>query len=62
MSEEKFTTDMYRLDGKKLHEYPLPVRLRVMANLMHTGAAWGFSAEATWLEEAADLLEKTAKD
>jgi hypothetical protein len=47
------------LDGKPLHEYPLPTRLRAMAQMMHSGAAWGFCGEATWLEEAANKLEAT---
>lgn len=41
----------------KVAALPLPDRLRVMAQLMHIGAAWGFSAEGRWLEQAADQLE-----
>lgn len=35
----------------------LPERLRIMAWMMHAGAAWGFCGEALFLEEAAKLLE-----
>ena len=32
-------------------------RLRAIAWMMHSGAAWGFCGEAMFLEQAADLLE-----
>ena len=35
----------------------LTERLRMMAWMMHAGAAWGFCGEALFLEEAARLLE-----
>jgi hypothetical protein len=54
-----FGTDLYRLQGRKISELSLPDRLRAMASLMHAGSAWGFSGEASWLEEAADKLEAT---
>lgn len=47
----------YLLDGSKLSEHPLQTRLRVVASLMHTGSAWGFCREGSWLEEAADLID-----
>lgn len=48
--------------GELLHKHPLPTRLRVMATLMHCGAAWGFCGEATWLQEAADKLEEMSNE
>jgi len=45
-----------RYDWRKVTA--LPDRLRAIASLMHMGAAWGFCGEASFLEEAADLIEK----